>query len=77
MVSNNQNSSSAKWWESAEDHRFALEVLQLGIRRKMLKFIYSGVRTKLEKALVIDNVKGGYKATPTGLLYLEHVEFKR
>ena len=24
------------WWETAEDHRFALDVLQLGLRRKML-----------------------------------------
>lgn len=24
------------WWETAEEHRFALEVLQLGLRRKML-----------------------------------------
>jgi DNA-binding transcriptional ArsR family regulator len=24
------------WWVTAEDHRFALEVLQLGLRRKML-----------------------------------------
>ena len=27
------------WWETAEDHRFALEVLQLGLRRKMLMAI--------------------------------------
>ncbi len=97
MDSGNQNGSSAKWWKSAEDHRFALEVLQLGIRRKMLKFIASGIRTKeemgkefsltpelaeyhlalLEKALVIDKAKDGYIATPTGILYLEHVESKR
>lgn len=97
MGSDNQNSSNAKWWESAEDHRFALDVLQLGLRRKILKFIGSSIKTKeeianefglkdvqaeyhlalLEKALVIDNVKGGYKATPTGKLYLEHVESKR
>lgn len=27
------------WWEAAEEHRFALEVLQLGLRRKMLAAI--------------------------------------
>lgn len=27
------------WWETAEEHRFALEVLQLGLRRKMLRAI--------------------------------------
>jgi predicted transcriptional regulator len=31
--------TSTMWWESAEDHRFALEVLQLPLRRKMLKVI--------------------------------------
>jgi predicted transcriptional regulator len=30
------------WWETAEDHRFALEVLQLGLRRKMLMAIARG-----------------------------------
>ena len=30
---------SAKWWETAEDHRFALEVLQLRARREILKLI--------------------------------------
>jgi len=42
-----------KWWESAEDHRFALEVLQLGLRRKMLSFIAGGIRGngQIEKEL--------------------------
>ena len=40
----------AKWWETAEDHRFALEVLQLGLRRRMLKFIGPGTRTLDEVA---------------------------
>lgn len=85
-----------KWWESAEDHRFALEVLQLGLRRKMLKFIGSSIRTReeiakefglrddqavyhlalLEKALVIEHIESCYRATPTGILYLEKVESK-
>lgn len=30
------------WWETAEEHRFALEVLQLGLRRKMLAAIARG-----------------------------------
>ncbi|MCR3884071.1 MAG: hypothetical protein NUK54_06835 [Methanothrix sp.] len=32
-----------EWWESAEGHRLALEVLQLRVRRDILKFIGSGV----------------------------------
>jgi predicted transcriptional regulator len=84
----------ARWWESAEDHRFALEVLQLPLRRKMLSLIASGVRSNeqiemelhlgvplaeyhlqmLEKALVIERVEGGWRATTTGLLYLKNVE---
>lgn len=96
MDSGNQNYCNAKWWESAEDHRFALDVLQLGIRRKILKFIGPYIRTKeeiakefclkdeqteyhlslLKKALVIDNTNDIYKATPTGMLYLERVETK-
>jgi hypothetical protein len=84
----------AKWWESPEDHRFALEVLQLGLRRKMLRFIAGGMRSNeqiakelelgvamaeyhlqmLEKALVIERAQSGWRATTTGLLYLENVE---
>ena len=86
--------SEAKWWESAEDHRFALEVLQLRLRRKMLSIIAGGVRSNeriakeldlgaaqaeyhlhmLEKALVIEQAEGGWRATTIGLLYLENVE---
>jgi DNA-binding transcriptional ArsR family regulator len=84
----------AKWWETAEDHRFALEVLQLPLRRKILKFVAGELKSReqiereiglgsaqagyhlamLEKALVIEQTKGGYRATPTGILYLEKVE---
>lgn len=87
----------AKWWETAEDHRFALEVLQLPLRRELLKFVSSGLKSyeqienefklgepltqyhlsMLAKALVIEQSAGGYKATPTGVLYLEKVEFRR
>jgi hypothetical protein len=78
-----------RWWESAEGHRFALEVLQLAVRRDILKFIGEGVvlteevaaefgiderraafhLAMLEWALVIESVSGGYRSTPTGLLY--------
>jgi hypothetical protein len=34
--------------ESAEDHRFALDVLQLGLRRKTLIFIASGMRSNCQ-----------------------------
>jgi len=37
-----------KWWMTAEDHRFALEVLQLKLRRKILKFIRDKKRTTEE-----------------------------
>ncbi len=37
--------TEAKWWESAEDHKFALEVLQLRLRRNMLKFLSQETRT--------------------------------
>jgi hypothetical protein len=40
----------AKWWETAEDHRFALEVLQLPLRRRMLRFIGLRQRTPGEVA---------------------------
>jgi hypothetical protein len=40
-----EDKSEARWWVSAEDHRFALEVLQLLLRRKMLSFIAGGIRS--------------------------------
>jgi predicted transcriptional regulator len=43
MPSNKKN--EAQWWGSAEDHRFALEVLQLPLRRKMLKIIAAGLKS--------------------------------
>jgi predicted transcriptional regulator len=43
-------SSSAKFWETAEDHRFALEVLQLRLRRDIMKFIGRRTRTGKEIA---------------------------
>ncbi len=40
--------SSVKWWETSEGHRFAGEVLQLRIRREIMKFIGSEARTRQE-----------------------------
>ncbi len=38
-----------KWYENgSEGHRFAGEVLQLRIRREIMKFIGSGIRTREE-----------------------------
>ncbi len=88
------DAEAPKSWESAEGHRFALEVLQLRVRRDILKFIGEGVVSTeeiaekfgiherqaafhlamLDKALVVEPVSGGYRSTPTGLLYLEKVE---
>jgi predicted transcriptional regulator len=42
-MSNNEN-DEARWWEGPEGHRFALEVLQLGLRRRMLRSIVAGRR---------------------------------
>jgi len=89
-----EEKSESKWWETAEEHRFALEVLQLGLRRRMLRFIADGMMSNeqiakeqdlgvplaeyhlhmLEKALVIEQKEGGWRATTTGLLYLKNVD---
>ena len=45
-ASNLGENVSGKWWETSEGHRFAGEVLQLRIRREILKFIGSKVRTR-------------------------------
>ena len=42
----------AVWWETADDHRFALEVLQLKLRREILKFIANSPRKEEE---IIEN----------------------
>jgi hypothetical protein len=47
-VSNLTENGSVKWWETSEGHRFAGEVLQLRIRREIMKFIGSDARTRLE-----------------------------
>ena len=81
-------------WEGAEGHRFALEVLQLPLRRRMLRLIAGGMKdarqmgaelklspsladyhlSMLEKALVIERYEAGWRATSTGLLFLDKVE---
>jgi hypothetical protein len=47
-ASNLTENGSCKWWETSEGHRFAGEVLQLRIRREIMKFIGSKVRTRQE-----------------------------
>jgi hypothetical protein len=42
----NISTTDAKWWETAEDHRFALEVLQLRLRRNILKFLAQDANTR-------------------------------
>ncbi len=42
------STADARWWETAEDHRFALEVLQLRLRRKILKFLGQEIRTRVD-----------------------------
>lgn len=46
--------NEARWWESAEDHRFALEVLQLPLRKKMLSFIAGGLKSNDQIAKELD-----------------------
>jgi predicted transcriptional regulator len=92
-----EKKNEVKWWEGAKDHRFALEVLQLPLRRKMLSLIAGCMKNDdqiakeldlgkalakyhlqmLEKALVIEQAEGGWRATPTGQLYLKYVEAGR
>ena len=38
-----QTNGEARFWQNAEDHRFALEVLQLPLRRRMLRLMASGM----------------------------------
>lgn len=42
------------WWEAAEEHRFALQVLQLRLRRKMLGFIAGGTKSNEQIAKELD-----------------------
>lgn len=85
-----------RWWEGADGHRYALEVLQHPLRREMLRLIAGGMKDgeqiavrlalpvfraeyhlqMLERALVIEPADGGWRISPTGELYLKHVEAK-
>ncbi len=49
-----EKKNEAKWWEGAKDHRFALEVLQLPLRRKMLSLIASGMKNDNQIAKELD-----------------------
>jgi hypothetical protein len=43
---NSPDDSNGKWWETSDGHRFAGEVLQLRIRREILKFIGTKISTR-------------------------------
>lgn len=49
-----EKKNEAKWWEGAKDHRFALEVLQLPLRRKMLSLIADGMKNDDQIAKELD-----------------------
>jgi hypothetical protein len=42
------NGAAGRWWETTEGHRFAGEVLQLRIRREIMKFIGDELKAKEE-----------------------------
>ncbi|MDM7913595.1 MAG: hypothetical protein QUS09_10910 [Methanotrichaceae archaeon] len=56
------STSDARWWETAEDHRFALEVLQLRLRRKILEFLGREIRTRedIEKRFCLNAEQAEY-----------------
>ena len=59
-MSSKENDSG--WWEGADGHRFALEVLQLPLRRTILKCIDSGVKGNeaIEQALGLSSSLAEY-----------------
>jgi hypothetical protein len=70
-----------KWYEvePAEGHRFLGEVLQLKIRREIIRFIGTGTRSREEierrfglAESVAEKTEGGYRLTPIGAAYLEN-----
>jgi predicted transcriptional regulator len=91
------NNIDDRWWEGADGHRYALEVLQHPLRREILRLIAGGMKKAdriaaslalpvsralyhmqmLERALVIEQAEGSWRVSPTGELYLKHVEAKR
>lgn len=62
-INSKENSEySARWWEGAEGHRFALEVLQLPLRRMILRIIASGMKStdQIERELGIRSTLAEY-----------------
>jgi len=57
----------ARWWDSAEGHRFALEVLQLRARRAILKMVDDGVGSPEEIAEML-GIDGGLAAFHLAML---------
>lgn len=59
LLQSQDQKRSAKWWETAEDHRFALEVLQLRARREILKLISFEARSldEIEKAFSLTSAQ--------------------
>ena len=53
---------SDRGWEEAEGHRFALEVLQLTLRRKMLRLVARGMKDgeQIGQALKISPALASY-----------------
>jgi predicted transcriptional regulator len=60
-MSNNEN-DEARWWEGPEGHRFALEVLQLGLRRRMLGTIAAGAKNieEIKEELCLSSSQAQY-----------------
>lgn len=56
------SSDQAKWWETAEDHRFALEVLQLPLRRRILRYVADGSKKieQIEKEFKLSATQAEY-----------------
>jgi predicted Rossmann fold nucleotide-binding protein DprA/Smf involved in DNA uptake len=61
-VLKNDSVSDAKWWKTAEDHRFALEVLQLPIRRQILKLVAGELKSReqIERETGLGSAQAAY-----------------
>ena len=57
----NEN-DSARSWEGAEGHRFALDVLQLPLRRRILRIIAGGMKSsdQIERELGLSSTLAAY-----------------
>ena len=53
---------SARSWEGAEGHRFALDVLQLSLRRRILRIIAGGMKSsdQIERELGLSSTLAAY-----------------